>query len=232
MLRFWGFLFIAFCCLSLGGSLGRVLEKRDDNLPARVPYVFPPPGTDPIADAIRARRTNGTLLDLDGVLINTVVIPFHRLNAPLIAQGEDILFGVIRDNNTLPPAMRELFILRIAVLNNATYEWLQHESVGRMAGLTTEQLLAIRLAPPFFASQGVNLTSILGPDLVAAMTFTDWITKNVHVPDDVFIALRTFLNDSQLVEATATAAGYSFISRFVVALNVDAKMDVPVPIPS
>lgn len=68
----------------------------------------------------------------------------HRLNAPLIAQGEDELFGVIRDNNTLPPAMRELFvsrskffplkdlildiyflcqILRIAVLNNASYEW-------------------------------------------------------------------------------------------------------------
>ncbi|KAF5389390.1 hypothetical protein D9757_004284 [Collybiopsis confluens] len=201
---------------------GTELKKRDDNLPARVPYVFPPPGTDPIADAIRARRTNGTLLDLDGVL----------LNAPLIAEGEDAFFGFIRDNNTLPPAMRELFILRIAALNNASYEWLQHESVGRMAGLTTDQLLAIRLAPPFFASQGVNLTATLGPDLVAAMTFADWITKNVHVPDDVFDGLRAFLNDSQLVEATATTAGYNFISRFVVALNVDAKMDVAVPVPS
>lgn len=25
-----------------------VLEERDDNLPARVPYVFPPPGTDSV----------------------------------------------------------------------------------------------------------------------------------------------------------------------------------------
>ncbi|KAJ4468946.1 hypothetical protein C8R41DRAFT_778528, partial [Lentinula lateritia] len=105
---------------------------------------------------------------------------------------------------------------------------LQHESVGRMAGHTTEQLLAIRLAPPFFASQGVNLTSILGASGV--LTFT--LIKNVHVPDDVFNALKAFLNDSQLVEATATAAGYSFINRFVVALNVDAKMDVPVPVPT
>lgn len=44
------------------------LARRDDDLPARVPYVFPPPGTNAISDAIRARRANGTLLDLDGVL--------------------------------------------------------------------------------------------------------------------------------------------------------------------
>lgn len=100
-----------------------------------------------------------------------------------------------------------------------------------MAGLTTEQLLVIRLAPPFFASQGLDFTPILGPDLVAVMTFTDWVTVNIRVPDDVFNALRPFLNDSQLVEATATAVGYNGGSRLVRALNVDDKMDVPVPIP-
>ncbi|KAF8212871.1 hypothetical protein K438DRAFT_1957457 [Mycena galopus ATCC 62051] len=53
---------------------GHTMGKRDDNLPARVPYVFPPPGTDPIADAISTRRTNGLLLDLDGVLLNAPTI--------------------------------------------------------------------------------------------------------------------------------------------------------------
>ncbi|KAJ7925610.1 AhpD-like protein [Mycena leptocephala] len=199
---------------------GRNLDKRDDNLPARVPYVFPPPGTDPIADAIRSRRTNGTLLDLDGVL----------LNAPLLAQAHSALFGVIRSNNTIPAAMRELIILRVAVLNKGTYVWLQHEPIAHQAGLITEHLLVIRLAPPFFASQGLDFTPILGPDLVAAMSFTDWITENVHVPDDIFNGLRPFLNDSQLVEAVSTAAGYN-AGRLIVALNVDGKMNVPVPIP-
>jgi hypothetical protein len=46
----------------------RDFQRRDENLPARVPYIFPEPGTDPIADAIRARR-NGTLLALDGALL-------------------------------------------------------------------------------------------------------------------------------------------------------------------
>ncbi|KAF8894122.1 4-carboxymuconolactone decarboxylase [Infundibulicybe gibba] len=197
----------------------RDINPRDDNLPARIPYIFPPPGTDPVADSIRERRTNGTLLDLDGVL----------LNAPAVASSWNDFFGVIRDNNTLPGQMRELFILRIAVLNNASYEWLQHESVGRSEGLTTEQLLTIRFTPAF--SEDPNVVKVLGPSLTAAMLFTDWITKNVHVPDNVFAGLQKFLNNQQLLEATATTGGYNLVSRLVVALNVDAKMNVPVPIP-
>lgn len=30
------------------GTAEFAFQKRDDNLPARVPYVFPPPGTDPV----------------------------------------------------------------------------------------------------------------------------------------------------------------------------------------
>ena len=79
-------LFFAFAALvNAVLATDRVAVKRDDNLPARVPYIFPPPGTDAVcgrgplsardpnrslqvADSIRARRVNGTLLDLDGVL--------------------------------------------------------------------------------------------------------------------------------------------------------------------
>jgi hypothetical protein len=43
--------------------------------------------------------------------------------------------------------------------------------------------------------------------------------------------MRPFLNDSQLVEAVPTAVGYNAGGRLILALNVDAKMDVPVPIP-
>ncbi|KAJ7600955.1 4-carboxymuconolactone decarboxylase [Mycena floridula] len=195
------------------------LLARDDNLPARVPYVFPAPGTSAIADAIASRRVNGTLLDLDGAL----------LNAPLVAQGWNDFFSIIRDNNSLPAPMRELIILRTAVLNKASYQWLEHESVGRAAGLTTDQLLLVRFVPAFFDVSALNST--LGESLAAAMAFTDAITESVHVPDAIFNNLAKFLNDTQMVEAVATAGGYNFVSRFVVALNVDGKMAVPVPIP-
>ncbi|KAF7782500.1 hypothetical protein Agabi119p4_1876 [Agaricus bisporus var. burnettii] len=194
------------------------ITKRDDNLPARVPYVFPEPGTNEIADEIRARRVNGTLLALDGVL----------LNAPLVAQSWNGVADVIRNHNTIPGAMRELFILRIAALNDAAYEWIQHEPVGRSEGLTSQQLRAIRLTPAF---KGTVAEKVLGAEFTAALDFCDWITKSVDVPDRVFKNLRRFLNDQQMVEATATNGFYAFVSRFVESLDVDGKVNTAVPIP-
>lgn len=206
------------CQSSLVAAAAISIHKRDDGLPARVPYVFPPPGTNEIADEIRQRRDNGTLLTLDGVL----------LNAPPLAQSWNGIAEVIRNQNSIPGTMRELFILRIATLNKAAYEWIQHEPVGRSEGLTTEQLQAIRSTPPFAAQ---TLKATLGPELTTAMEFCDWNTKSVDVPDQVFNDLRAFLNDTQLVEATATTGFYNFVSRFINALDVDGKANTPVPTP-
>ncbi|KAJ7068665.1 4-carboxymuconolactone decarboxylase [Mycena amicta] len=195
-------------------------QQRDDDAPARVPYVFPPPGTDPIADAIRARRTNGTLLALDGAL----------LNAPLYAQAWNDLFTVVRENNTIPGTMRELIILRTAVVNNAAYEWFEHEPVARMEGLTTEQLRVIRFAP-VEGTITANDKAVLGDELAAALEFTDVIGKAVHVPTSVYNNLARFLNTQQIVEAVGTAGSYALVSRFTVALDVDGKMSAPVPVP-
>ncbi|KAI9060298.1 4-carboxymuconolactone decarboxylase [Trametes sanguinea] len=195
-------------------------KRRDANLPARVPYVFPAPGTDPIADEIRSRRPNGTLLALDGVL----------LQDDNLAAGWNALAGMIRDNNTIPAPMRELFILRTGVLNEAAYVWLQHESVGRQAGLTLDQLREIRLTPAFLSPLSPNTS--LTPELSAAMLFTDFMTEAINVPQPVFDNLHKFLSDKQIVDAVATVGTYNLVSRFVVALNVDGKMDVPVPIPT
>ncbi|PIL35911.1 hypothetical protein GSI_01571 [Ganoderma sinense ZZ0214-1] len=213
------FLFVALAALANAVlATERVAVKRDDNLPARVPYIFPAPGTDAVADTIRARRVNGTLLDLDGVL----------LQDEGVAAGWNDFFGVIRDNNSLPAPMRELFILRTGTLNHAAYVWLQHEPVGASVGLTLEQLREIRLTPPFGATPKTSLT----PELHAALVFADFMGESVKVPQGVFDNLHKFLSDKQMVDAVATVGGYNFVSRFVVALDVDSKANVPVPIPT
>jgi alkylhydroperoxidase family enzyme len=78
---------------------------------------------------------------------------------------------------------------------------------------------------------GQTAKETLGPELTAAMDFCDWNTMSIDVPDFVFKNLRSFLNDTQMVEATATTGFYNFVSRFVEALDVDGKMDTLVPIP-
>jgi len=48
------------------------------------------------------------------------------LNAPEIAQGWEALLTAIRNRNSLSPAIREMIILRVAVLNRANYEFDAH----------------------------------------------------------------------------------------------------------
>ncbi|KAI0313896.1 AhpD-like protein [Amylostereum chailletii] len=236
MYAFNALLLLSSCALSVWGysDAFRHLARRDDDLPARVPYVFPEPGTDALADSIRAHRPNNTLLDLDGVLLNS---------EPLAAAWDQTAV-VIRQKNPLPGDMRELLyraihtdilqILRTAVVNSAAYQWIQHESPGREAGLTTAQLRTIRFTPTFSSLAKTKPTNAtLTPALAAALDFADWTASSVYVPDDVYDGLKTAANltDVQMIYASATAGFYAFVSRFTVGLDMDSKMRVAVPIP-
>src|ERR1700735_4980663 len=57
--------------------------------------------------------------------------------------GESELMGAPRRDTTVPADLRELVILRIAVLNAAPYEWDSHQEPARLAGLDDRQLAAV-----------------------------------------------------------------------------------------
>ncbi|KIJ26717.1 hypothetical protein M422DRAFT_112711, partial [Sphaerobolus stellatus SS14] len=166
------------------------------------------------ADKIRERRKDGKLINLDGVF----------LNAPAIARGYNELVGAIRLQNSLDPALRELLILRVAALNSAAYEWIQHEPVGRAGGLTDDQLRTIRdvsyvrtTPRPLRRPQtSPPLTAVMA----AALAYTDAMTVDIKVPQEVFDELKRHLDDKQLMEVTATVASYNLVSRVLMALDV------------
>lgn len=163
------------------------------------------PGADedgPTAELIRARR-GGRLSDLDRLL----------LHSPPVAEGWNALLGALRSATTLPADLRELVVLRVAVLNDAEFEWAAHEPIARRAGLTDLHLRVLRR--PDAGDQGVWT-----PAQAAVLAFTDASTRDVAVPDDVFAAVRGRLDDRQVVELAALVAGYAMVSRFLVALQV------------
>ncbi|KAN0060687.1 hypothetical protein ACQY0O_007345 [Thecaphora frezii] len=205
----------------------------------RIPYRYPAPGVDPIADAIRERRGPARgLTPLDGML----------LNAPAIANGWNTILGATRTANSIPDDLRELMILRVAVHNRANFEWIQHEPVAVKAGVTVPQLQAVRdLRTPLSAS------TVLSPLQKAALELTDAMTRDVRMPDATFERVRSLfaehvaqsgaeaqsvdgfegeaLVNRKVVEATLTCAVYNMVSRFLVALDVDDRANVPVPVP-
>jgi 4-carboxymuconolactone decarboxylase len=168
---------------------------------ARLPYIAP---DSEVADRIRQRRS-GTLTPLDAML----------LHSPAFADGWYRLLGTVRNRCTLPPDVREAVILRIAVLNDASYEWAAHESPAREAGLSTGDLEAIR--------SGAGLPGAVG----AALRYTDAMTREVAVPDAVFAEIRDVFDDQRILELTVTIAGYNMVSRLLVALQVRAGDEVP-----
>ena len=160
------------------------------------------PDDGPTADLLRIRR-GGELSTLDRLL----------LHSPPVAEGWNAMLGALRSGTTLPADLRELVILRVAVLNEAAFEWAAHEPVGRRAGLTDEQLRALR-RPEAADEPGWSAAQ------AAVLRFTDASTTAVSEPDAVFAGARQHLDDRQLVELTATVAGYAMVSRFLVALAV------------
>ncbi len=158
-----------------------------------------------LVDAIRARRAEGRLLNLDRML----------LHSPAFAQGWGALFGAIRGQLALPPKLRELSIMFVAVLNQADYEWAQHEADFMAAGGTAEQMNALRNPA---SARGDAALFDEGERATLALTYE--MTRDVTVTAATMRRVRDVLPDSEVVELIGTIAGYNMVSRFVVATGV------------
>jgi 4-carboxymuconolactone decarboxylase len=165
----------------------------------RVPPVAP--GTRPELAELEARirGARGRLSPLYQVL----------LNSPALAAGWEHLFTVIRQQSSVPPALRELVILRIAVLNGAHYEFEAHVPHALQAGMTQEAIDGLRKNTHVF--DGVEKLVV---------QYTDAMTRELQVPDTLFEDLKRQFDDKTLVELTATIAGYNMVSRFLVAMRI------------
>jgi len=162
------------------------------------------PGVD--AELLRAirKRRGGELLNLDRQLLHS---------SPL-ARGWNGLMGAIRGEMRLDGALRELVILRVAVLNRADYEFTQHAPVALAEGLSQEQLNAVR------SWQDSALFDARARDVLA---YADAMTLQVQVPQPLFDALRLQLDAREVVELTATVAAYNMVSRFLEALQIEIE---------
>lgn len=133
------------------------------------------------------------------------------LNSPPVAEGWLNYLTAIRQKSSLPPRLRELLILRVAVLNEAGYEFEQHLPIALKAGCGQPQVEGIK-AGEF---------SALESDERAAMAYCDEMTRVIRVRDATFAALRQAYDDKEIVEITATIAAYNMVSRFLEAIQVD-----------
>jgi 4-carboxymuconolactone decarboxylase len=123
--------------------------------------------------------------------------------------GNSILF-----RGTVPPALRELAILRVGHISRAKYEWTHHVPIALRAGVRQEQIDGL----PDWKNSGKY-----DAQERAVLQYTDEVTQNIRVKDDTFAALRSFLNEERVVELTTTIGYYGMVCRILEALQVELE---------
>lgn len=133
------------------------------------------------------------------------------LNSPAIAQGWEQLLTAVRNRSSLPADLREMVILRIAVLNRAPYEFDAHVPHAQKAGVPDDKIAAIREA---------TVGSSFSGQEQCVLVLTDTMTRDIEVPDALFASVKPYFDEQQMTDLLVTIAAYNMVSRFLVAAHV------------
>lgn len=167
----------------------------------RVPLVAQ--GTKPELKEIEARilQERGRISLLYQVLLNS---------AP-IAQGWEAMLTAVRNQTSVPADLRELMILRVAVLNKASFEFEAHVPHALRAGVAQIKIDDVRQ---------MVLTDSFSEEEKLLLTLTDHMTRDIEVPSALMAQVTDRYTPDTVVELVATVAAYNMVSRFLVALNI------------
>jgi AhpD family alkylhydroperoxidase len=177
---------------------------------ARLPY--PDASCPELAPLVgRIEQERGELLHLYHLL----------LHSPPVAEGWLAFLTAIRQRTQLDGAIRELVIMRVAVINGASYEAAQHAPIALREGVTQAQLDAL--------GRWRESEDVFSPLQRAVLAYTDAMTTDVHVPDAVFAGVRELMDERSTLELTATVAAYNLVSRFLEALEIRESDPRPHP---
>lgn len=135
----------------------------------------------------------------------------YLLNSPEMAEGWEEFLSAVRQRNSLPADLRELIILRVAVLNHAPYEFEAHIPHARQAGVSDAKIQAIKDA---------NISPLFTPHEQLVLQLADTMTQDIHVPDSLFAQIAQHYAGKELLDLCITVGAYNMVSRVLVALQI------------
>ncbi|MDA1036248.1 MAG: carboxymuconolactone decarboxylase family protein [Chloroflexi bacterium] len=147
-----------------------------------------------------------------GRLLNVYKMLLHN---PAVARTWYDHVGAVRWQTELDGKTREIAIIRIGILNRVQYVIDAHVPAYALEeGLTLEQCEALkdwRESPLFDDLQR------------AVLAYTDAMTRDIQVAEDVFAPLGNHFSERQIVELTVLIGTYNMHTRVLQALGIDAE---------
>ncbi len=121
--------------------------------------------------------------------------------------------------STLPPREREIAILRVGWLCRAGYEWGQHVTIGRTAGLTDEEIERIARGPDAEGWSDAERAVLLA---------TDELHEDAFVSDATWAALTRHFETQPILDLIFTIGQYHLVSMALNTLGVQLEPGTPV----
>ncbi len=123
--------------------------------------------------------------------------------------------GWLLQRSSFEPRDRETIILRAAFRAGATYEWGHHVPLGREAGLSDEEMLAI-------AGRGEA-----APEAALLVTAVDEIFDNHCITDATWGALAERFDEPQMIELPMLAGHYRLLAGALNSFGVELEDGFP-----
>jgi alkylhydroperoxidase family enzyme len=133
---------------------------------------------------------------------------------PALAQGFLGMGGALLRENQIDSQLREIAILRVGILSQASYEVHQHKRVARNVGLSDAKIAALEVGAD---------TSVFNELERLVLQFTDVVFHDVKAPDELFNAVSSRLGFRQTAELVLTIGFYMLVSRFLENFEVDIE---------
>jgi AhpD family alkylhydroperoxidase len=126
--------------------------------------------------------------------------------------------GALMPGGVLPRADSELTILRVAHNTGCEYEWGHHERLGRLAGLSSEQIARVREGS---SAEGWT------PRQELLLRAADELHESQTISEPLWTGLRPLLGDEELIELCLLVGHYEMLAMMLNSLAVE-----PDPLPT
>jgi 4-carboxymuconolactone decarboxylase len=156
----------------------------------------------------------------NGVELNIFATLAHH---PRLLKRWSDFGGVLLYGGKLPARERELLILRTGYLCRAPYEWGQHVTIGRAAGLTDEEIARVAEGPD---AEGWSEADAL------LLRAADELHDESTISDPTWSALAARWDEQQLIELCMLVGQYHLVAMTLNALGVEPESHDFPPLPA
>ena len=125
------------------------------------------------------------------------------------------LLTMLSSRNKLPTRLRELIIMRLAWTAGAEYAWFQHYRIGTQAGITPQEMIAVR---------DWRKSNLFGPAERAVLAAADDTCQQGKISDAVWAECARELKEPPvLVEMVVAIGNWTMFAQLLRSLEVEIE---------